>query len=289
VREELFWLAADACLLLQDDCSIKKGGNEAVTSRKEIIETLISDLKPLDYIHAMWEMGSASFNRLDRWSDIDLMLVCDDDKVEDTLAAAEKSLTALSELDIKFRLPEPTGHGHAQVFWRLKSASPFLFLDLVVMKRSSKDKFLQHEIHGAPVVHFDKTAVVRNEPVDKGLFERKLRDRLEAMKATYELFQVLTEKELNRGNDIHAYSFYVAYTFRPLVMVLRMKYNPVHYDFFTAYLYHELPGDVVNRLRVLYLTGGIDELRKAHAEARKWFWETVTELDNRPSLFTQRP
>ncbi|HEX7318954.1 MAG TPA: hypothetical protein VF399_01185 [bacterium] len=254
--------------------------------RKKIIETLISDLKPLEYIHAMWEMGSASFNRLDQWSDIDLMLVCGDDKVEDTLTAAEKSLTALSGLAIKYRLPEPTWHGHAQVFWRLKSASPFLFFDLVVMKRSSKDKFLQYEIHGEPVVHFDKTGVIKNEPVDKSVFEKKLKNRLAAMKATFELFQVLTEKELNRGNDIHAYSFYIAHTFRPLVMALRMKYNPIHFDFFTAYLYHELPREVVERLRSLYLLDSIDEIKKAQKKAQKWFWETVKELDKKPSLFT---
>ncbi len=254
-------------------------------NREEIIEKLTSDLKPHDFIHAMWEMGSASFNRLDQWSDIDLMLVCDDDKVEETLAATEKSLTALSELDIKYRLPEPAWHGHAQVFWRLKDASPFLFFDLVVMKQSSKDKFLQYAIHGQPVVHFDKTGVIKDDPLDRKVFASKLLNRLEAMKTTFQLFQVLVEKELNRGNDIHAYSFYVAYTFRPLVMALRMKYNAVHYDFFTAYLYHELPEDTVHRLRSLYLLSDIDEIKKAHDDAQKWFWETVKELNNSPSLF----
>lgn len=254
-------------------------------SRKEIIDKLTLELKPHKYIHAMWEMGSASFGRLDQWSDIDLMLVCDDDRVEDTLGATERSLIALSDLDIKYRLPEPAWHGHAQVFWRLKNASPFMFFDLVVMKRSSKDKFLQYDIHGEPMVHFDKIGVVKNEPVDKIVFAKNLKGRLESMKTTFELFQVLVTKELNRGNDIHAYSFYVAYTFRPLVMVLRMKYNAIHFDFFTAYLYHELPEDVAHRLRSLYLLSDTDEIKKAHEEAQKWFRKTVKELDKRPSLF----
>jgi len=247
--------------------------------RKEIIKVLIKNLEPLDYIHAMWEMGAASFNRVDEWSDIDLMLVCDDDKVEDTFAAVEKSLTALSELDIKYRLPEPAWHGHAQVFWRLKDASPYLFFDLVVMKRSARDMFLQYKIHGQPVVHFDKTGVVKEDPVDPAALRKKLRDRLETLKTNFELFQVLIMKELNRGNDIHAFSSYVAHTYRPLVMVLRMKYNPYHFEFFTTYLNKELPPEIVDRLRALYLLGSGNELKKAHAEARRWFWEVVKDLE----------
>jgi hypothetical protein len=53
-------------------------------TRKDIIDKLITGLKQKDFVYALWEGGAASFNRVDKWSDIDLYLVVKDDKVEVT-------------------------------------------------------------------------------------------------------------------------------------------------------------------------------------------------------------
>ena len=45
--------------------------------RQQIVDALVEKLKPLSFVQAMWEAGSASFNRVDRYSDLDLMLVVD--------------------------------------------------------------------------------------------------------------------------------------------------------------------------------------------------------------------
>ncbi len=248
-------------------------------TRKEIITALVAALKPLDYVDALWEAGAAAFKRLDEWSDIDLYVVVEDDHVEEIFQLMRQTLLPLSEFDLTFRLPEPTWHGHAQVFWRLKNASPFLFLDIVVMKKSSKDKFLQFTTHGKPLVYFDKTGVVKDEPIDQGIFLEKIKARLESLKITFPLFQVLTLKELNRGNDVEAMSYYVSYTYRPLLEVLRIKYYPYHYNFFTTYVYYELPPAVVTRLEKLYFIADAEMLRKCQAEAEAWFWEVVESIN----------
>lgn len=248
-------------------------------TREDIIAALITALKPLNYIYALWEGGAASFNRIDQWSDIDLYLVVEDDRVEDTFKSMEQAILNLSEFDLKFRLPEPTWHGHSQVFWRLRDASPFLFLDIVVMKKSSKDKFLQFPIHGEPLVHFDKIGMVKNDPIDTESFFHKIETRLEVLKINFDMFQVLTLKELNRGNDIEALSYYISYTYRPLVEVLRIKYRPYHYRFFTTYIYYELPSEVVKRLHKLYFVANAEDIRKCRAEAETWFWEIVESIN----------
>ena len=254
--------------------------------RADIIAQMISVLKPLEFIDAVWEGGAASWRRLDEWSDIDLYVVCDDERVEDTLGILEKAVTGMSEIDLRFRVPEPAWHGHSQVFWRLKNASPYLFLDIAVMKRSSKDKFLQYRIHGAPLVHFDKTGIVKDDPVDMDEYAGQLAGRLEVLKAQFELFQVLVLKELNRGNGMEAMSYYVGYTLRPLVEALRMEYTPWHYRFFTTYIYYELPNEINERLERLYFVGGIEGLKERRAEAEQWFWETVAAID--PQRVRQR-
>jgi len=252
-------------------------GRDNIT-REEIIATLVTALKPLNYVYALWEGGSASFDRIDQWSDIDLYLVVEDEKVEDSLSSIEQGFLNLSEIDLKFRLPEPTWHGHSQIFYRLKKASPFLFLDIVVIKKSSKDKFLQFRIHGEPVVYFDKIAVVKDDPVDPGYFLNKIQARLEMLKTNFDLFQVLILKELNRGNEIEAFSYYLAYTYRPLIEVLRIKYCPYHHNFHNSYIYYDLPPEVVKRLHKLNFIANSEELRHCRAEVEVWFWEIINNI-----------
>jgi hypothetical protein len=248
-------------------------------TREDITATLVTALKPLNYFYALWEGGSASFDRVDQWSDIDLYLVVEDEKVEDSLSSIEQSFLNLSEIDLKFRLPEPTWHGHSQVFYRLKKTSPFLFLDIVVIKKSSKDKFLQFRIHGKPVVYFDKIAVVKDDPIDPEYFLNKIQSRLEMLKTNFDLFQVLILKELNRSNEIEALSYYLSYTYRPLVEVLRIKYCPYHHNFHNSYIYYDLPPEVVKRLHKLNFIANSKELRQFQVEAEAWFWEVVKSIN----------
>ena len=247
--------------------------------RKDLVLIVVNALKPLDYIHAVWEGGAASFGRVDEWSDIDLYVVCDDERVEDSFKVMKRAITVMSDISLEFRLPEPAWHGHSQVFWQLAEASPFLFMDIAVMKRSSKDKFLQYRIHGKPYVHFDKIGVIKDDPVEPESHFQQIKKRLEMLKTNFRLFQVLVLKELNRGNDVEAMSYYLSYVFRPLVEVLRMKYSPWHYRFFTTYVYYEMPADIVKRLQRLYFVSGAEALRKCREEAETWFWEAVESID----------
>ena len=66
--------------------------SEKKLTREAIIQALVDALKPLDYVYAFWEGGAVAFDRVDDWSDVDLYLVVDDKKVEDTFLAVEKAL-----------------------------------------------------------------------------------------------------------------------------------------------------------------------------------------------------
>lgn len=254
---------------------------EKSIGREDIVASLVRTLEPLEYVHAFWEAGAASFDRVDQWSDIDLYAVVEDDCVDRAFKCVEQALSSLSEIELKFRLPEPTWHGHSQSFYRLKKAGPYLYIDLVVMKKSSKDKFLQFQIHGVPVVYFDKIGVVKDDAVDLELFLDGIEKRLETLKILFGMFQVDTLKELNRGNDIEAHTFYMNNTLRPLVEALRIKYSPFHYNFRTHYIYYDLPPEVVKRLHSLTYIADSKELRKRRAEAEEWFWEVVRGVDRK--------
>ena len=248
-------------------------------TRHDILQALRSAMEPLDYVHAMWEGGAAAFDRVDEWSDIDLQFDVDDERVEDTFLAVDAALAALSPIDLRYRLPDPTWHGHSQVFYRMVDASPFLLLDLSVSKRSSTDKFLQREVHGNPVVHFDKSGVIVMKPLDVDGVVARRRGRVETMRITFEMFQPFVDKELNRGNSVEAVAFYHGSTLRPLVEALRIRYCPARSGFHTRYVQYDLPADAVTRLERLFYVTSPDDLRRGREDADRWFRETIEAID----------
>ncbi|HOG48827.1 MAG TPA: nucleotidyltransferase domain-containing protein [Anaerolineae bacterium] len=252
---------------------------QAPVTRATVLAALRDALEPLPYVYAMWEGGAAGFDRVDEWSDIDVQIDTADDHVVDVFAATDRALSGLSPIELKYELPQPTWHGHAQAFYRLRDASPFLFLDFVVIKHSNPDKLIQPEIHGRPVVRFDKAGVVAAPPLDRQAHLAQIERRLQALRACFDLFQVLTLKEIHRGNPIEAIAYYQGQTLRPLVEALRIRYNPIRYNFFSRYVYYELPPEVVRRLEPLFFVAGLDDLRAKREAAERFFHETIEAID----------
>jgi hypothetical protein len=250
--------------------------------RPTILHALRTTLEPRPDVLAMWEGGAAAFDRVDEWSDIDLQIIGEDDRVEETFAAVEETLRSIAPIEKRFRLPEPTWHGHAQAFYRLEGASPYLMIDLLIMKRSAGGRLREQETHGRSVIHFDKEGLLGEEHIDREGMLTQIGKRLAQMEATFELFQPLVLKELNRGNDIEAVQYYHGMTLRPLIELLRINHAPARYTFHTRYVYYDLPADVIARLAPLFFPVDGDELRRAHADAGAWFAELLatTRLDD---------
>jgi hypothetical protein len=251
-------------------------------SREDVLSAMRGALEPLDHVQAMWEAGAIAFDRVDEWSDIDLQVACDDSRVEDVFGTVESTLRRLSPIDLRYRLPEPTWHGHSQAFYRLEGASPFLMLDFVVMKAGAEDKFLQPEIHGRPHVYFDKSGVVRFKPLDADAFASKLRERVEELRVLFDLFRVLVEKELNRGNVIEAAAFYQSYTLRPLIEALRILHDPTRHNFHTRYVHYDFPESDVKRLTELIFVASGEELATKRERAEEWFNEVLSAINDGP-------
>jgi hypothetical protein len=250
-------------------------------TREDILSALAVALKPIDEVYALWEAGAVAFNRIDQWSDIDLMVDVQDGFVANTWQVIEDVLQRLSSIELRYELPQPAWHGHTQVFYRLKDASPFLFVDAVVMQHSNPNKFLEVEQHGQPNVLFDKMGVTQPPLFDPQALHARLYKQLQGMKMTFELFQVETTKELNRGNTIEAISFYYASTLRPLVELLRIRYMqvPARHKFYTRYIQYDLPEEVVDRLEALFFVCDAIDLQDKHDQAGDWFRQVMRELE----------
>jgi ribosomal-protein-alanine N-acetyltransferase len=121
----------------------------------------------------MWEIGSVANNRDDELSDLDVVFIVDDSEVGNTFFLIEGILNSLSKINHKWKVPEPTWHGHSQTFYKLKDCLDCFFVDAVVMKESSKDRFMEIERHGELSVKFDHKGYVSQSHVDKDIWRKE--------------------------------------------------------------------------------------------------------------------
>ena len=195
------------------------------------------------------------------------------------MAAVDRALAGLGPIAARRRLPEPTWHGHSQVFCRLANAPEHLVVDLVVLRRSVPERFLERERHGVPVVYFDRSGEIGAVSLDRGAFAAGVQRRLEALRQEFALFQGFVRAEVARGDAMAALGAYRAYTLRPLLEVVRLRHCPERYDYGPKYSRHDLPSEVVARLERLCYVPDIGGIPERQAEAETWFAETVKALE----------
>lgn len=243
---------------------------EVTVGREQVIGAMVRALEPLPYVHAFYEGGAIAHGRLDEWSDIDGYAVADDDRIEETMEAVRGALRSVSPIELEF-VPEQHWPGLMHRFFRLERASEFLAVDMAVIKLSSDTYFLEPEVHGDSVFHFNKGGKVKAKPFDHAAHAKAIDARRARLVERFRIFNCFVQKELNRGHWIEAVDLYQRVTLGSLLEMLRMRHNPVHYDFATRYVHDELPGDVVRRFERLSFVASPEDLRSKYRQATEWF------------------
>jgi predicted nucleotidyltransferase len=220
--------------------------------RQRILETIIATLEPKDFVLALWQGGSAAHKSTDEWSDIDIQVIVEDERVQETFDILEESLKTISEIRLKWRVPEPTWHGHSQCFYHIEV-----------------------ERHGKLVIAFDKANLLVQPCLNRSEHFSKMQQRLATLRKTFDFFQILVKKEINRGYLVSAISNYHTYTLQPLVELLGMVYRSERYDFRTKYFYRDFPTEVIARVEPLYCVMNLADLASKQQQAEVLFAETL--------------
>jgi predicted nucleotidyltransferase len=252
--------------------------NDKTINRDEVTAAIAEALEQLDYVYAMWEGGAVAFDRADEWSDIDICVSAEDDRIKEPFAAVEQALESIAPIELKYEVKNPTLGEYVQAFYRLEGAGPYLLIDFAVFKHSAKDKLLEPELHGKARWHFNKDGAVPVPSLDKKAFMEKVSESLENLPKRIDMFAAFIPKEINRGNVVAAVEFYQRFLLGALAQVLRLKHNPARYDFGIRYVYHDLPPDVVRRFQALYVVRDLEDLAEKYEEARRWFEETAESI-----------
>jgi hypothetical protein len=181
-------------------------------TREALIEVLRTALEPLPYVDGAWVGGSAAFGALDEYSDVDLNAFVADDSIERAFTVVEAALDAYTPIAIRYETPNTTGY--IQRVYSFQNAPEFLIVEAALIPRSSTNRFLERELHGEPVVLFDKLGVVYAIPLDRDADLAVARQRLAKLKSEFQIFQHLIKKATFRGNAAEAFLFYQAFTLR---------------------------------------------------------------------------
>lgn len=250
-------------------------------TRDAIIAALTAALEDLPAVRAIWLGGSDATGRLDRYSDIDYCVIADDAGIESVFDTAETALSALSRIELKYRLPQPVWPHLEQAFYRLADASPHLLIDLGVLRASApaSARFMERERHGEPRVLLDPGGLLAPVPLDRAEHQKKIDARLAELRVRFPLFQTLVERNIERGLVVDAVHFYMNLTFRPLIDLLRIAYCPDRFDFGPRYLRADLPPEVARDVERLALVPDLETLRGHLRDAAALFERTLAELE----------
>ncbi|MBW4639547.1 MAG: hypothetical protein KME05_15205 [Gloeocapsa sp. UFS-A4-WI-NPMV-4B04] len=103
-----------------------------------------------------------------------------------------------------------------------------------------------------------------------------MKQRLDALKMTFNFRQFFVKKEINRGHFAEAVVRYHNYTLNPLVELLGMIYRPYRYDFMLLkYFNRDFPREVVARVEPLYRVVDLADLTEKQQLAELMFQQTL--------------
>lgn len=230
--------------------------------KEEIFSKIISELMSYPQINLLAEGGAKAFRRYDDLSDLDLMVDTEDGKVEQTVIQFESFLNNLTGINKIYTAALNKDFQHK--FYKLANTDRFAIIDLFIVERSNPAKELDMRIHGDFLVHYDRYGYMKNQKFDEEDFQKKVNAFEEKAKSVFEFFYYQTEKEIIRGRYIDALAYYFDLMLKPLVRLLRIKYNPLHYNFELRYLSDEFPSDLVKELENLFSIKDITDLSEKY-------------------------
>jgi len=258
---------------LSDRILRKRDRAIVMIQRSEILAVACAALESEQWVRAAWLGGSDATDRTDRYSDIDLVAVVEDEHVEEALTLVRDKLEELAPIEHALRVPEPAWHGLSQVFWQLHGADPNHFLDFVVMKCSTpaERRLLEPERHGEALVLFDRDGWIVPVEFDREAHHERIAQRLPKLAATFALFQPLVTRAVARGHAADAMGSFLQFTVRPLVELLRIRQCPDRFDFGLRYLDRDLAAEDRAWVERVIFPRDIDELLEFQRAAAERF------------------
>jgi predicted nucleotidyltransferase len=217
-----------------------------MNNREKITELLKEHLQARDDVYAFWVEGSAPQGYADEFSDIDLWLSVDDDKIFMVYDDIEQMLSEIAPIDFRYVVKNKGELG--QNVYHLEGMSEFLTVD-VNTQGVSRDVYLVKGIDDAEVI-FDKQNIVKfkeREPANVDIEAKRKK-----MQGFYEQLRPSVLKNVRRGKSLEAL-YYYHLILRYATKFLRLKYGwHEKTDFDLKHIYRDIPEAEVKNLERFY-------------------------------------
>lgn len=237
--------------------------NLTMENRGKIVEYLRNILEKRSDIYAFWIEGSAPQGYADEFSDIDLWLSTDDDKIFTIYDDIEQILSEIAPIDFKYVVKNKGELGHN--VYHLEDMSEFLTIDINT-QGISRDIYLVKGIDDAQIL-FDKKHVVKfkeREPADVDIEAKRKK-----LQGFYEQMRPSLLKNVRRGKNLEAL-YYYHLILRYATKFLRLKYDWYEKaDFDLKHIYRDIPENEVKKLERLYDVS-VGEIENTLPELKGW-------------------
>lgn len=203
----------------------------------KILETIRAATEKQVFVHALWVEGSVAQDKSDEYSDLDIWLEVDPDKVGETYKIVKIALETIGPIDLEYEVHKSNDQHH--IIYHIEGTSKFLTIDVNIQPFPGKSGFDE----GVDVIDivFNKDAVFEfhkphNKPFDEAASKERLLDYYRAMRPN-----VL--KNIRRQKSLEAKIYYdnllefvIKYLRRKNSLDAKLGYNYKH-------IYRDLPED----------------------------------------------
>ncbi len=231
--------------------------------RDRIVEHLCSKLESRSDIYAFWIEGSAPQGYADEFSDIDLWLSTDDDKIFTIYDDIEQILSEIAPIDFKYIVKNKGELG--QSVYHLEGISEFVTID-VNTQGISRDVYLVKGVDGAQIL-FDKENVVNFKEREPAHID--IESKRKKLQGFYEQMRPSLLKNVRRNKNLEAL-YYYHLILRYATKFLRLKYGwHEKTDFDLKHIYRDIPENEVKNLERFYDVR-IGEIENILPEIERW-------------------
>lgn len=231
--------------------------------RDRIVEHLCSKLESRSDIYAFWIEGSAPQGYADEFSDIDLWLSTDDDKIFTIYDDIEQILSEIAPIDFKYIVKNKGELG--QSVYHLEGISEFVTID-VNTQGISRDVYLVKGVDGAQIL-FDKENVVKFKEREPAHID--IEAKRKKLQGFYEQMRPSLLKNVRRNKNLEAL-YYYHLILRYATKFLRLKYGwHEKTDFDLKHIYRDIPENEVKNLERFYDVR-IGEIENILPEIERW-------------------
>lgn len=243
-------------------------------TRQQIIKQLKSGLEKNSFVFAFWLEGADVHNRVDPYSDIDIWLDVKDGNENEVFKLIELILSKLGKIDFCHEKPHP----HPKIrqkFFHLAKTSKFLIIDICLQKHSRVFYYTKGNKDEKVKVIFDKKSVITFKPMDRKKFMTSKQARMKEIIKNFDFFQTWIDKSIKRKNFLEALYYYQEKTLKPLVEILRIKFEPTKMDFYLKDISKDIPKEYLKKLENLYKINSIKDLKIKNKQANEFFFNII--------------